>query len=342
MISRIFKFMQQYWIEFVLIPPSIFALCYFLYGAQYFASASNFLSITFPWLISSTLSSIACHGVRKYTMQRFNKLEQWPKRILWSFCGFLLITVGFAKITYSIIAQVHYANFQADQKDFFVLLLVAAICVLFSATLYEGVTYFEKWKAAMLEAEQLEKLSLETQFQSLQSQLNPHFLFNSFNVLSSLITENPRKAEDFVDELSNVYRYLLRSNEQETASLKEEMRFARSFFHLLETRHETGITLETKISPTLLNKRLPALALQILLENAVKHNEINAVKPLQIEIFERGNSLVVRNNLQPKKTRVASNQIGLSNLSQRYGLLGIPGFSAGQSGKFFEAVLPLF
>jgi LytS/YehU family sensor histidine kinase len=233
------------------------------------------------------------------------------------------------------------------------------MCVLITATLYEGVTYFDKWKTALSEAEQMEKLNLESQFQSLQSQLNPHFLFNSLNVLSSLITENPRRAEDFVDEVSNVYRYLLRSNEQELASVGEELRFIRSFFHLLKTRHETGISLKISVSANNLNKKIPTLALQILVENAVKHNEVGPEKPLFIEIADISGEavgeasadehasqqsyprLLVRNTLQRKTGRISSTRVGLDNLRQRYELLGVAGFEVQHEAGYFTVVLPL-
>jgi len=228
--------------------------------------------------------------------------------------------------------------------------------VLITAMLYEGITYFGKWKDALTEAEQVEKLHLESQFQSLQSQLNPHFLFNSLNVLSSLITENPRRAESFVDELSNVYRYLLRSNERELASVGEELRFIRSFFHLLETRHDTGVSMRINVGQENSDKKLPALALQILVENAVKHNEISPEKPLNIEIFSQqcvppANSkmnecyftcqIIVRNNIQRKATRPQSNYVGLDNLRQRYELLGVQGFDVIDDGQYFTVTLPL-
>lgn len=343
---------RHYWVEIVMVPPFVVGLCYLLYGGDYFESWRNFGSMTFPWLFSSVLSPIGCHWVRNATLRRFSKLEEWPKRVVWSITGYMIVTVGFAKATYFGLILTRYENLVPSQKNFYGLLLLSAMCVLIITTLYEGVTYFEKWRLAQTEAEKLEKLSLETQFQSLQSQLNPHFLFNSLNVLSSLISENPRRAEDFVDELSNVYRYLLRSNEHELATVGEELRFVRSYFHLLKTRHDQGILLKINTAETDLPRKIPALSLQILVENAVKHNEISPEKPLLIEIFcqpaaprKDGESpafqLVVRNKIQRKTTRPASNRVGLDNLRQRYELLGVPGFEVRETNGQFEVILPL-
>lgn len=335
---------RNYWVELVTVPPAVVVACYWLYGDNYFTSFPHFLKLTLPWLVISILSPVCCHWVRDTTMKRFSRLEEWPKRVVWSLTGYMFFTVGFAKATYFFISSTNYGNLMPSLDHFYGLLLISSMLVLIITIMYEGITYFEKWKNALTEAEQLEKLSLETQFQSLQSQLNPHFLFNSFNVLSSLIAENPRRAEGFVDELSNVYRYLLRSNEQELITVREELRFIRSFFHLLQTRHEKGISLDIQVDPVFELQKLPALALQILLENAVKHNEISPEKPLQVAItgqVQAGNRLLVRNNMQQKATQPLSNRVGLDNLKQRYELLGVKGFEVQNDGCFFSVYLPL-
>jgi hypothetical protein len=353
MIARFKNILREYWVEIVLIPPFLVGLCYFFYGDAYLSSWRNIVLMTAPWLVTSILSPICCHWVRRTTLERFTRLEDWPKRVVWSILGYLFFTVGFAKATFFILSNIHYENLAPSEKNFTGLLIFSGMSVLIISTLYEGITYFEKWKSVLTENEQLEKLSLETQFQSLQSQLNPHFLFNSLNVLSSLIAENPRRAEDFVDELSNVYRYLLRANEYELVSVAEELRFIRSYFHLLETRHDTGIELKIKVSPAAQQQKLPALALQILLENAVKHNEISPEKPLSVEILEipipsentrssgLAHKILVRNNLQTKRSNAASNRVGLQNLRSRYELLGISGFEVEAKDGHFNVILPL-
>lgn len=339
---------QEYWVEFIFVPPFLLLLCYLLYGPPYFQSWRNFLWMTLPWMFTAIVSPILCHWVRHTALSRYRQLDDWPKRVAWSVTGYFFATVGLAKLTYYLLCLFHVGNLAPSQRNFYLLLVIAGMCVLTITTIYEGITYFEKWKGALIETEQLEKLQLETQFQSLQSQLNPHFLFNSLNVLSSLIAENPRKAEDFVDELSNVYRYLLRANEHELATVREELRFIRSFFHLLETRHDRGIQLNIQVDSSLLDRKLPALALQILVENAVKHNEISPEYPLSIEIFSvlpgpqaPTGYVEVRNNLRRKASQIHSNQVGLDNLRRRYALLGRSGFTVQDDGRYFWVSLPL-
>jgi len=335
------QFFKNNWVEFVVVPPTLIGVCYFMYGEPYFSSLGNFWQMTLPWVVFGILVSAVCKWWRRVMHSRFEKLEDWWKRLIFSILGYLTFHFVLISTLYFLLIKLPLFEFGPTQERFYLVVVANFSTLLIITTFYEGITFFEKWKGAIIEAEELEKLSLESQFRSLQSQLNPHFLFNSFNVLSSLIGESPARAERFVDELSNVYRYLLRSNEQELATVADELRFIRSFAHLLETRHDKGISLNINVLKENLVKKLPALALQVLVENAVKHNEISPEKPLKIEILDIGRAIVVRNNIQQKSTKPLSNQVGLTNLRQRYELLGVPGFEVRQGGQVFEVVLPL-
>lgn len=339
--ENLHRFWNKYRVELVVIPPIFLGIAYAIYGVILFSSIRITISILFPWVLFSLTSSNLCNWWMRTMYKQFSVLEDWWKRLIFSILGYVSIHIVCYVILFVILKKLWIEAVILQGNKLFAVAALDFSTLILMVTLYEGVTYFGKWKEAISETEQLEKLNLESQFRSLQSQLNPHFLFNSFNVLSSLIMENPRRAEDFVDELSNVYRYLLRSNEQELATVGEETRFIHSFFHLLETRHDQGVSLSVKVPEMYAKRRLPALALQILVENAVKHNEIAADKPLQIDIEAKDGALIVRNNIQRKKTKVASNRVGLSNLQQRYELLGIKAFKINDDQRFFEAVLPL-
>jgi len=333
--------LQKHWVEFVIVPPVLVAFGYFIFGDKYFSSWHIFGAMTLPWLLFSSSVGVLCNLWRLRLHKYFIKLEDWWKRLVSSILGYMSIHVICFIIIFGLCKNVWIDSVSVIFEILNVLIIVDFSVLIFITTLYEGVTYFDKWKDAISETEQLEKLNIENQFRSLQSQLNPHFLFNSFNVLSSLIAENPRRAEDFVDELSNVYRYLLRSNDQELATVRDEIRFIHSFFHLLKTRYDMGISLAVELPEYHFNLRLPALSLQVLVENAVKHNELSLEKPLNIVIEEKNGTLLVRNNIQQKKTKAASNQVGLSNLQQRYELLGVKGFKINNDTQVYEVVLPL-
>jgi LytS/YehU family sensor histidine kinase len=160
--------------------------------------------------------------------------------------------------------------------------------------------------------------------------------------LSSLINEDPEKAEKFLDEMSKVYRYLLRTNEDGLTTLDSEMQFIQSYFHMLKTRYGDGVFMETQIDDHYRSYQLPPLTLQMLVENAVKHNMILKDSPLKILIMTTNSGrLIVSNNLQRKDRMVASNKVGLANIVNKYRLMKKEEISIRDDGKEFAVVVPL-
>jgi hypothetical protein len=197
-------------------------------------------------------------------------------------------------------------------------------------------------KQIELEKERLQKLQLQNELDILKNQVNPHFLFNSLNVLSSLISEDPQKAEQFVDQLSKVYRYLLRNNQQVWTSLENELEFIRSYSYLLSTRYGDGVQLTIAVEKEHYCRELPPLSLQLLVENAVKHNLVHKTTPLYIEVRSTGEMLTVRNNLQKKaRKQVISHGIGLTNISEKYRLMRNMAISVNEESGYFSVSLPL-
>ncbi|GAB4032096.1 sensor histidine kinase [Spirosoma jeollabukense] len=207
--------------------------------------------------------------------------------------------------------------------------------------IYEGSYVMQAWQQTYERNEGLKKDKLQHQLNKLKSQINPHFLFNSLNILSSLIYEDPRKAEDVVDEISIVYRYLLRVNDGELTTLGAELQFIQSYFHLLKTRYGAGLDLQIQVDAEKRDFKLPALTLQLLLENAVKHNVMMPDRPLKIVIETQGQSLLVRNNLQRKNTPILSNKVGLNNIATKYRLLGQGDLTIQEVDGQFVVILPL-
>ncbi|WP_354004162.1 sensor histidine kinase [Spirosoma liriopis] len=202
--------------------------------------------------------------------------------------------------------------------------------------------HYRKQLEADLILKQLQHEKTEVQMRALQSQISPHFLFNSLNTLSSLIDESPPQASEFVDELSSVYRYLLRSNENELTTLNLELGFIHSYFHLLRTRFGSGVSLEIAVDQAYNRAWIPPLTLQLLVENAVKHNVILAEEPLVIRIRTNDQrQLIVENTLQRKPLRVDSNGVGLSNITVKYQLLNQPEPTIEEEGGWFRVTLPL-
>jgi two-component system, LytTR family, sensor kinase len=175
--------------------------------------------------------------------------------------------------------------------------------------------FFMIWQEAMKSAFKAREQMLIYQSETLKNQINPHFLFNSLNTLSSLITSNPEKAETFTQKLSIIYRYILENREAETVPLNQEIGFVNDYFYLQKIRDEEKIELIIKIENK--NCRILPVSLQLLVENAFKHNTATREKPLQVTIEQKGDWIEVRNNLQPKKQLGTSSGLGLQNLSER-------------------------
>ncbi len=231
----------------------------------------------------------------------------------------------------------HFADHFAPMF-FYSLLVVGA---------HEVVFNFFELRRIDKEKEELKKAHLQSQLDSLKTQVNPHFLFNSINTVLSLIPTSPEKAEAFLIELSSVYRYLLQANEKQLTTLQQELQFAHSYFHLLKTRFGDAIRLEVDIEEKWLQYQLPSLTLQLLLENAVKHNVISPTKPLTITLRtekQRGEEtafLTVQNNLQRKALTVTSHKMGLSNILSKFRLLNQDEVVVTDKDNCFTVILPL-
>jgi len=179
---------------------------------------------------------------------------------------------------------------------------------------------FAESQKSKLEVEQLKQAQLAANLSSLKEQLSPHFLFNTLNTLSSLTQE--KTVKDYVAELANVYRYVLQYKELDTATLQQEILFIESYLYILKTRLENAIDVTINVDNTVMSSKIPPLTLQLLIENAIKHNVASASRQLKIEIKNTtDNFLVISNNFQPKKSVQASTGTGLGNVLQRYHLL---------------------
>lgn len=206
----------------------------------------------------------------------------------------------------------------------------------------EAIYYYSRLRKAEKEKEELQRINLMAQYDSLKQQVNPHFLFNSLNSLSSLIATNPPKAEKFVEEMSSVYRYLLQNSKEELSPLSRELAFARSYLHLLQTRFGEGLLVDIRIPGDLETALIPPLTLQLLIENAVKHNEVSSANPLHLSIeVKDGQRLEVVNNLQKRKLTMPSEKIGLANIMAKYKLLGYNEVEVRETPTHFMVSLPL-
>lgn len=201
----------------------------------------------------------------------------------------------------------------------FQVVVIAWVVNTISTAIYEAIFLFGQWKTALLNAEKLKQENLQSQFAALKNQVNPHFLFNSLNTLATIIPEDSDQAVEFVQKLSSVYRYLLQYKDDETVELKTELDCIEAYFFLQKIRFGDNLIVNITVPKQYFAKLIPPLTLQILVENAIKHNIISKQKPLHVDIYvDDAGMLVTRNNLQKKKSVESSTKIGLQNLINRF------------------------
>lgn len=220
-----------------------------------------------------------------------------------------------------------------------IILLRSMLFNLFTAFHAAHIKHMQDHEQSIVELEQLKQANLQANLSGLKAQLSPHFLFNTFNTLSSLTHE--QQAKNYVDQMANVYRYLLDHHKHDVVELKRELDFTRSYLYIMQTRLETALEVSVQIDPAALSCSIPPLALQLLVENAVRHNIASTSRPLCICIRTHEGFLVVSNNLQPKHSLQASSGIGLTNISRRYQWLFGKEIQISMDEQFFTVKLPL-
>ncbi|WP_111685256.1 sensor histidine kinase [Winogradskyella tangerina] len=192
----------------------------------------------------------------------------------------------------------------------------------------------------LAEKELLKQQSLQNEITALKNQINPHFLFNALNSLNSLVRGND-EATTFVNELAYMYRYILQSGQQDLTTVKEELKFLNSYIYLIKARYRDRFSIEINIPEDSMRKSLPTLSLQLLVENAIKHNEISEAHPLNVSIYMKDEMLVVENKIRPRATLVHSTGKGLENINKRYKLLMGEHITISDHNNIFIVKLPL-
>ncbi len=201
-----------------------------------------------------------------------------------------------------------------------------------------------EWKKSVQQESYKHQVVAKTEtakFETLKNQIDPHFLFNSLNVLTSLISENPTKAEKFTTKLSKVYRYVLEQRNKELVPITEELQFAKTYMELLQMRFEEAVLFQIPSEISSSELKIVPLSLQLLLENAVKHNVVSSKKPLMIKIYEENGFLQIENNINPKEAIGKSTKVGLRNIANRYGLITSKKVSILNNNTSFMVRLPL-
>ncbi|WP_460189188.1 sensor histidine kinase [Urechidicola sp. KH5] len=235
-----------------------------------------------------------------------------------TFCinlGIMVATVILLIKVYGYILEIEVPPMQKDRfyYSYFAIFLIVYFI--------SGILRYQRLnQQQIIENEELKRQNLVNELSALRNQINPHFLFNSLNSLNSLIRDN-KSATQFVNKLSFMYRYILQSSDREVVSLREELKFLESYIFLIKTRYRNRFDIHIDINEIYWECEVPALSLQLLLENAVKHNEISDANPLLVKVYDKNGYICVENKIKLRKTLVDSTGKGLSNLNKRYLLL---------------------
>ncbi len=270
--------------------------------------------------------------------------EKTPQKRLWigAIGAFILtiITYGFLRYLLRVyFTGVSFVEFLKTEKfdSYVVALVITLIASLFTHAFY----FYRALQKKEVKKQQIIAGTASARFDALKNQLDPHFLFNSLNVLTSLIDENPRQAQKFTTSLSKVYRYVLEQKNKDLVTVNEELDFAKTYVSLLKMRFEDSIVFDIPDKASNPDAKIVPLSLQLLLENAVKHNVVTSSKPLHIKVFEENGTLLVSNNLQEKQVVKKSSGVGLQNIKQRYAILTDKDVGIDKTSSEFSVSLPM-
>ncbi len=321
----------------------IFVIGNALYGQFQFDSFNDFvINFSFYQLYSFVI------GLSNITYFSYLEKQKWEKnerikRIVIGIVGSIVITLlglfvlrMLSEMTMNdktlaeFIANESYRNYQ------FGLWVTMSVVVTFHI-----VYYYNRYQQKRVKESQIVAKTESAKFESLKNQLDPHFLFNSLNVLTALIGENPIQAEKFTTKLSKVYRYVLQQKDKDLIPLEDELKFAKSYMELLNMRFEGGIVFSIPETVSDLDLKIVPLSLQLLLENAVKHNVISSDNPLNIKIYEENGFLAIENNINLKESLGKSTKVGLKNIIQRYSLITDQTVEITNKNQKFKVKLPL-
>jgi hypothetical protein len=312
------------------IQPDSFFPVINLYKAWHWLSTS-FLNTFFIWE--------GCRFIFLRSRMLYPNYNQTARRL---FYEALAVLVYVFVITSIIDYGYCYYILGKDSPPFLKGFKIGLIPTFIVTLIYESVFFFESWKENVKKTEALARENVQSQLETLKNQLDPHFLFNSLNTLASLIDDENKSAQAYLDRLSDVYRYVLVNRDKNTVTLEEEMQFLDAYIYLNKVRFRENLQVEKQISAQGYQQQVAPLSLQMLIENAIKHNIISKDKPLKIIISEdKEGYLQVQNNIQEKRTFEKSTKVGLQNIINRYQLLSDKQVEIIRNSDFFKVRIPL-
>lgn len=257
-----------------------------------------------------------------------------PVSLIFSVLGILLPMMFFSKFLCELPPQFKEVLMATS-------IVIGILVTIIILSIEIGTQFFSQWKNSLVEVEKYKTESVQAQLQNLKDHVNPHFLFNNLSVLSSLVYKDQDKAVEFINQLSKVYRYLLDNRSAELITVEEELKFISSYTFLLKIRFDSSIDFKIDIPTHKQNLYVPPMALQILIENAIKHNEVSSENPLIVHVTESEGQIEVKNNLQLRKNADKTSGTGLQNIKDRYNYYTNKTIEIVQNENTFSVKIPL-
>lgn len=334
---------KDYLVLALIIVPYTLMMNTIIFGLKFYSGLNYFLAGTLVTGSCFCIFFILCGGVAVSMKKRFPTEAQVPQRLGVMIFTFLCMSGLFLLLLFKLYANITYFSYKINEDSFVWAYFAMGISNVFLTFLHEGIARYEIWKKNQEETELLKESYQQSRLLGLKSQVNPHFLFNSLNSLSSLISDDEEEAEIFLDEMSKVYRYMLRNEDDKLVTLDTELKFLDSYAYLLKARYGSGLQFDVQIHEQDREKLLPPLTLQTIIENSFTQNTISKSSPLLVKIYvDDHDTLIIRNNVQPKMIRENFElENGIDNLVNKYHLLSLTAVSVEDSAKERIIKLPL-
>lgn len=327
------------WLALMAIPVINIIICLMIFDHRFFLD--NIITCT---------ATCGIYTISYYFLIRFLIIEyhkRFPdyifniKRLTFVSIWLMVIYFGVKIILKPVMMFIAPVCVEAVQKNHIAEVISTGMMIMLMFFLYEGIYYFLKSRNTEIEKNKLEKISAEQRLDTLKNQVNPHFLFNSLNTVITMIPEEPNLAINFIQKLSKTYRNILEVRNEKLISIRQELKALDAYIFLLKTRFQGKIQIFNTLPEINYDDFILPLSLQILIENAVKHNVTSKSNPLKIEIKAEENLIVIRNNLQKKMQDYNSTKMGLANIRSRYKLLVNKEITVEESKEYFTVKLPI-
>lgn len=334
-------------LRMILIPLTAFLIPIVFFGVRFARQPQYHWLMFVNTLITTFVIWTGCRYIMIWSRRRYPQFPGFKKRLLiQSLLMLIFATIATNTLGYFLhdfcgmtVAAVHKGQ---NITDVIINSNNASLfCTITMGAIYESKYLGKKLQESLQQQELLKRESLNAQLNALKTQVNPHFLFNNLNTLVALIPDNPQQAVVFAQQLSRVYRHILELKDERTITLKEELEVLEAYSYLLQTRFGSNLQVNIDVPAGQLNNKVVPLSLQLLMENAIKHNIVSADKPLQINVYANNGALVMSNNLQKKNQLSESTGIGLENIKNRYKLLTNRLVEVIENNQHFTVSIPL-